>query len=298
MSISQDPVVVEKKKFYPPDLMFGRNTALTVGNTTGAIRTSIDQLGRKRKNLLLDQNVGFYTTATFQTQYFVVPQTVFNMYGNQKYFLNHLTAQVNLMHPSDSGWNPIVIPYDDRGKKNAVEIGFEILQKIKEGITKQGGYALVMLPSKVERVKRQHDDLAALVVAGCHDDHMITASIMHSDTLEECYEHRSAQGTSMYEIRSALKGKYSGYVMGVAINQVLLNNERWPYILNMPLNADLTIGIDVKKKLAGFTFVDKFSKNILTKFDKSDNKEKLSSGQVVKMLVKQIALYAVIQIYL
>lgn len=290
LSISQEPVLVEKKKFFPPDLMFGRNTALTVGNTNGAIRTSIDQLGRKRKNLLLDRNVGFYTTATFQTQYFVVPQTVFNMYGNQKYFLDHLTVQVNQMHPSDSGWNPIVIPYDDRGKKNAVEIGFEILQKIKEGIAKQGGYALVMLPSKVERVKRQHDDLAALVVAGCHDDYNITASIMHSDTLEECYVHRSAQGTSMYEVRGDLRGKYSGYVMGVAINQVLLNNERWPYILNRPLNADLTIGIDVKKKLAGFTFVDKFSKNILTKFDKSDNKERLSSGQVVKMLVKHIAL--------
>ncbi|WP_133248533.1 argonaute/piwi family protein [Pedobacter yonginense] len=290
LNISPTPVLVEKTKFPSPDLLFGKGTVLTTNNSDGAIRTSIDNLGRKRKNLLLDKNVGFYTTATFQTQYFVVPQTIFNMYGNRKFFLEHLISQVDIMHPTESGWNPNVITYDDRGKKNAIEIGFEILQKIKEGITKTGGYALVMLPSNVERVKRQHDDLAALVVSGCHEDHSITASIMHSDTLEECYIHKSVQGASTYEVRNDLKGKYSGYILGVAINQVLLNNERWPYILNMPLNADLTIGIDVKKKLAGFTFVDKFSKNILTKFDKSDNKERLSSGQVVKMLVKNIAL--------
>ncbi len=100
------------------------------------------------------------------------------------------------MHPTEKGWKPEIITYDDRNKRNAVEIGFEILQKISEAIGERtDGYALVMLPSKVERIKRQHDDLAALVVSECLSVHNVTASIMHSDMLNECYTHRSNNGT-------------------------------------------------------------------------------------------------------
>lgn len=292
LNVSSKPIIVDAKKFMPPDILFGNDVSLSVLETRGAISTTIEQLGRKRKNLLTDRNVGFYTTAAFEKQYFVIPQTVFNMYGNEKYFLNHLIEQVNKMHSTETGWNPRIITYDNRNKKNAVEIGFEILQKIKEEVGNTiGGYALVMLPSNIERIKRQHDDLAALVVSECLGEHKITASIMHSDTLDECYMHKSSNGQSTYFIKRELQGKYTGYVNGVAINQVLLNNERWPYVLNTPLYADLTIGIDVKKQIAGFTFVDKYSKNILTKFDKStSSKERLSASQMVKMLVKHVEL--------
>ncbi|SFH36983.1 argonaute/piwi family protein [Pedobacter insulae] len=292
IDVSELPLVVDKKKFIVPDYLFGKNTTVSVRNTSNAINVSVNQLGRKRKSLLLDGNVGFYTNATFQAQYFIIPQTVHNMYANHKYFLNNLITQVNKMHPTEEGWSPTVITYDDRNKRNVVEIGFEIIQKVAENVTKKGGYAVIMLPTGIARVKRQHDDLAALVVSECHEEHGITSSIMHSDTLKDCYEHKTINGQSTYVVKQERRGKYTGYVDGVAINQVLLNNERWPYILNSPLNGDLTIGIDVKKKLAGFTFVDKFSKNILTRFDKSDNKERLSHGQVVKMLVGNISYIA------
>lgn len=288
LEISEQPLQIEKNKFITPDYIFGRDTILSVRGVSDGINTNINQLGRIRKNLLLDENVGFYTTATFETQYFVVPQTVYNMYGNQKYFLEDLTNKVNRMHPTEDGWNPTIITYDDRNKKDAVQIGFEILKNIEENIDKKGGYAVVMLPSDVNRIKRQHDDTAALVVSQCLKDYDITASVMHSDTLKDCYIHKLNNGQSSYVVRHERAGKYKGYVYGVAINQVLLNNERWPYILNTPLHADLTIGIDVKKKLAGFTFIDKFSKNILTKFDESDNKERLSSSQIIKIFVKNI----------
>jgi hypothetical protein len=291
LQIGAKPVIVKKQVFTAPDVVFGNETTLSVRGTQGAIPATMETLGRKRKHLLSDTNVGFYTQATFEKQYFVIPETIFNMYGSEKYFLHHLIEQVNKMHPTEKGWKPEVITYDNRNKKNAVDIGFEILQKIKENTKgKNGGYAVVMLPSGVERIKRQHDDLAALVVSECLSEYNITASIMHSNTLDECYLHRSDNGQSTYFVKRELQGKYSGYVSGVAINQVLLNNERWPYVLNTPLHADLTIGIDVKKQIAGFTFVDKNSKNILTKFDKSNNKEKLSAAQMVKMLVKGIEL--------
>lgn len=290
LKINPEPVKVIKEKFTSPDLLFGAETLLTIKpNTPDAIVVSMKDLGRTRKKLLTEK--GFYTVSTFQKQYFIVPQTVFDMYGNKDYFLSDLISQVNGMHPSEIGWNPDVIVYDNRNKKDSVAIGFEILKQVKETVKdKKGGYALVMLPSNVQRIKRQHDQLAALVVSECLSEHSLTAAIMHSETLEECFEYKKANGKNYYQVRRDLERKYKGYVFGVAINQVLLNNERWPYVLNSPLNADLTIGIDVKKQIAGFTFVDKHSKNIMTRFDKSNNRERLTSGQMVKILVPNIAM--------
>lgn len=288
LKIGLEPVTVAKKKFTVPDLLFGGETLLTVNpNLQDACVISVNELGRARKSLLTDK--GGYTVATFQKQYFVVPETVFNMYGNKDYFLGHLIKQVNSMHPSESGWSPEIITYDNRNKKDSVDIGFEILKKIKEVVKeKKGGYAVVMLPSNVERIKRQHDQLAALVVSECLSEHNLTASIMHSETLEECFLYKKNNGENAYEVRPEIEKKYKGYVFGVAVNQVLLNNERWPYVLHSPLNADLTIGIDVKKQIAGFTFVDKYSKNIMTRLDKSSNKERLTAGQMIKVLVPNI----------
>lgn len=290
LQVSKEPLLVEKMKFQAPDLLFGNDVSLSVRKSENSLHTFLEDLGKRRKALLFDESAGFYTNAVFETQYFLVPQTIYNMFGNEKHFLGHLRTQVNKTHPTDDGWNPIVITYDNRNKRTSVAIGFEILQKMEEKIKKgSGGYALIMLPSGVEKSQRQHDDLAALVVSECLEEYSITASIMHSEFLEKCFLYSEANGQKGYVIKRESKGKYDGYVKGVAINQVLLNNERWPYVLNTPLNADLTIGIDVKKHIAGFTFIDKYSKNILTKFDKSKNKERLSEGQIIKMLVKYIA---------
>ena len=292
--LNQEPVQAKKQIFKAPDILFGNDVLLSVRGSAGAKNIRTSELGRTRKELLLDDNAGFYTKAAFQSQYFVVPETIFNMYGNKEYFLKHLTVQVDKMHPTECGWEPEIITYDNRNKKNAIDVGFEIIQKVKDYTKGRlgSGYAVIMLPSDIERIKRQHDELAALVVSECLNECKITASIMHSDTLEECFMHKTLNGVSAYVIKNEKGGKYRGYVDGVAINQVLLNNERWPYILNTPLHADLTIGIDVKKQIAGFTFVDKYSKNILTKFDKSNNKEKLSTSQVIKMLIPYITLQA------
>jgi hypothetical protein len=291
LKVSPIPLKIEKKKFLTPDLVFGNNVILSVQNKNKDVYVPIQQLGRKRKELLLDSRAGFYTKASFETQYFILPDSIYNMFGNEKYFLNDLIGMVDRMHPTESGWRPEIITYDDRNKKHTVDIGFEIIEKVEARINKNShGYAVIMLPSGIERNKRQHDELAALVVSECLNEYGITASVMHSDTLEQCYYHKSFNGETKYFIKDELRGKYSGYVKGVAINQVLLNNERWPYVLSTPLHADLTIGIDVKRHIAGFTFIDKYSRNILTKFDKSDKKEKLSSSQVIKMLTRFIAL--------
>jgi len=293
LKIKSTPVRIKKRKFQVPDVKFGHDVILSVRNSPGSMQTILGNFGRRRKDILFQKEIGSYTVAPFERQLFVLPETDFNMYGNDKYFLKHLKFVVNSCHNSEGGWNPDVVVYDNINKTTSVEIGLEILDKIAEKVkSHKGGYAIVMLPSDIERNKRKHDELAALVVSQCLSENGITASIMHNGMLEECFFHNTVNGESKYEIKPPLKNKYHSYLKGVALNQVLLNNERWPFILSNPLHADLTIGIDVKRNMAGFTFIDKCSENILTKFDKSPNKEKLSTGQVVRMLTTCIPVQA------
>jgi hypothetical protein len=292
LQIEKSPLKVEIKIIEAPDIEFRNSNILTVRNSPGAIPTTIDQLGKMRAGLLLRETVGFYTNAPFERQYLILPETVYNTYGNEKYFLKDLTQQVNKMHTSSRGWTPIIITYDNRNMQTTTDIGFEIIEQINNKIDKNySGYAVIMLPADVERDKRQHDELAALVVSECFENN-ITASIMHADTLSECYYYRSENGVAKYYVKNDMQSKYRGYIRGVAINQVLLNNERWPFVLHTPLYSDLTVGIDVKRHIAGFTFIDKHSKNILTRLSKSTNKEKLSTSQIVRVLVENIILQA------
>jgi hypothetical protein len=293
LKLNPTPMTVLKRKFQVPDTVFGNEKSLSRKQFQKGALVDIGQLGRKRKEYLFKKGIGGYTVAPFERQLFVIPETDYLMYGNEKYFLQHLSHFVNLCHPCETGWIPEVITYDNRNKTTSVEIGLEILDQIAARVRQtKGGYAVVMLPSDAQTSKRKHDELAALVVSQSLLEHEITASIMHNKMLEECFFHQSENNTTVYKVKEAMRGKYQGYLQGVALNQVLLNNERWPFILKEPLHADLTIGIDVKRNIAGFTFIDKYCKHILSRPEKSDGKEKISSGLMIKMLVRYISVMA------
>jgi len=82
------------------------------------------------------------------------------------------------------------------------------------------------------------------------------------------------------------RGIIKGYIKGVALNKILLLNHYWPFILKTPLNADLTIGIDVKNKVAGFTFIYKTGADIRFFTSESDDKEQLSKSHIKSKLLE------------
>lgn len=292
LRISTEPISININIFEVPDLLFNNDIVLSTRGTKGANITTIETLGNMRKQLLLNKHVGFYTNVPFDVQYMLMPESIYNTYGNKKHFIKDLTEYVNRMHPTETGWNPEVIPYDDRNKRTALDIGLEILDKMKSNVASKGGYAVIVLPSRLERQKKMHDEAAGLLVSQCLIEFQINASIMHTETLENCYEHEEENGLVRYSIKrdkfDRFEKLYRRYLAGVAINQVLLNNERWPFILSTPMHADLVVGIDVKEHVAGFTFIDKQSRNILSHFDISKNKERLSTDQVTKILVEKL----------
>ncbi len=285
LKISDKPFSNEIQVFDFPDQKFGNNNVISVKKTKGAIPVEIYNVGHKRNNLLHNPSIGCFDNRPFEAQYFFMPESIINSFGN--IFLKDLKGVVNTMHPTKSQWNPKVIGYDDRNYKNSVELAIEIMGKVKEH-TVETGFAVIMLPSL--KNKRSHDDLAAICVSQCCTrDIPIQVSIMHTDILRKCFRYNESNGYSIYDEKMGL---YRGYLRGVALNKVILNNNRSPFVLSTPLHSDLTIGIDVKKKVAGYIFIDKECENIRPHREKSNNKEQLSTNQVFKVFYQNITALA------
>jgi hypothetical protein len=284
LQISEMPVEVPQRMFVIPDYQFGRSHILSVRGTKSAQHVSLDQVGRTRAALLRDKHAGFYITDRLERQYLVLPQTVADSYGPQ--FHKDLKATVEELFPS-GGYDPILVTYNDRIPRTFVDQGRAIHSAVQQQCTKHG-YALVMIHHTNDRLLRQHDQLAAMVVRELRKLD-ICAAVNHSAVGQECYELVSGQrGDPFYRVREAKKGKFRGYLRNVALNKVLLTNERWPFVLASPLHADLTIGIDVKEHTAGFTVVGRHGSQIRTICRESKQKEQLHPDQVKKYLVELV----------
>jgi argonaute-like protein implicated in RNA metabolism and viral defense len=112
----------------------------------------------------------------------------------------------------------------------------------------------------------------------------ICASVIHTDFALQAYELQTTSQGSRYIPRRDRAGRLSGYLRNVALNKILLTNERWPFVLASNLEADLTIGIDVKHNTVGFTLVSGRGHLIRVRLCTSHQKEKLLSQQVRKLL--------------
>jgi argonaute-like protein implicated in RNA metabolism and viral defense len=138
-----------------------------------------------------------------------------------------------------------------------------------------------------DRRRRAEDELAALVLRELREKHDLPSAVMHSAMGEECYvldNGRTAQ--PQYRVRADRRGRFDGYLRNVALNKVLLTNERWPFVLATPLHADVIIGIDVKNNTAGFTVVGKQGSHVRTVSRRSRQKEMLLADQVMTALME------------
>jgi argonaute-like protein implicated in RNA metabolism and viral defense len=128
-----------------------------------------------------------------------------------------------------------------------------------------------------------------MVIRKFREEFDICAAVMHSTVGQECYHLITKNdGSREYVIRPEKRGKFVGYLKNVALNKVLLTNNRWPFVLATSLKADMTIGIDVKLNTAGFTVVNKRGNLIRTIIKDSRQKEQLLAAQVKKLIVEAV----------
>lgn len=284
LRLSAAPQYVPQKMFIMPDHQFGNSHVLSTRGTEGTQHVSLDQVGRTRSALLRDKRAGFYVKDRLDRQYLILPQTVADSFGSQ--FVSDLRRAVDDSFP-EGQYEPIVGTYNDRGPRTFVEQGKAILDAAQKLCTKPG-YALVMIHHAADRLLRQHDQLAAMVVREFRKFD-VCAAVNHSAMPQECYELISGQGQPFYRIREDKKGRFLGYLRGVSLNKILLTNERWPFVLATPLHADLTVGIDVKQHTAGFTVVGRSGSVVRTICRESTLKEQLSPDLIKKYLVEIVA---------
>jgi hypothetical protein len=284
LKVADIPEQVSEEMFTMPDYRFGNNHRLSVRGTEGSTQVTLAGVGRRRLELLRSSNAGVYVREQFDRQYLLLPQTVGDSFGSE--FVQDLKKAVDQLYPGGGGYKPQVIYYPDRGFRTYIEQGRAILKTVDDCQVKSG-YGVVMLPHTPNRLPRLHDRLAALVVRELKDYDLYAATI-HSAMGQECYELRyNERGQPLYGVRSQHFGKLQGYLRAVALNKVLLTNERWPFVLDTPLHADITIGIDVKHHTAGYIVVNKDGSRIWTLPPiTSKQKEQLSSERVKACLIE------------
>jgi len=284
LSIASRPASAPRRMFVVPDLRFGGNRILSVRGTSGAQHTSLDELGRARLDLLQDRKAGFYDKDPLGRQYLILPQSVCASYG--KRFLEDLRHTVDRFFPQKTGYDPTVVTYSDGVPRTFPHQGNAILKAVETECQKPG-YAVTMIHHTTDRQLRKEDQLAALVVRELRERFDICSAIIHTTVGHECYQLvNNQQGEPIYVPRNSKRGKLSGYLRNVALNKVLLTNQRWPFILTTPLNADITIGIDVKGNTAGLVLVGKKGAKIRSLIKTSRQKEKLLEDQLQSYLVE------------
>jgi hypothetical protein len=286
LQVGQYPLRIPHKMFLLPDYEFGNSRILSVRGTANAQQVSLDSIGRTRLSVLRDKTVGFYTRDPLQRQYIILPQSIQDSFGPA--LVSDISAAVNELFPQERPYEPIAATYNDRVQQTFVEQGNAILAAAAQQCTKPG-FAIVMIHDTQDRRVRQHDQLAAMVIRKFRELD-IFAAVIHSAMGRECYQLVTQNnGSRRYVCRNDRKGKLSGYVRNVALNKVLLTNERWPFVLATPLSADLTVGIDVKQHTAGFTVVNRKGNYIRTIVRDSNQKEQLLTQQVRKLVVEVVS---------
>ena len=280
--VSKTSVRIPQRMFQIPDYEFGNGYKLSVRSSPDADRVSLGQIGRKRRDLLQDRNAGFYRSDPLdQPQYLVLPESVYESWGRQ--YVDDLRQAVSKLFPHSSDtllgkpYKPEIVTYSDFKPRTFVDQGKAILETVRER-NPRTGCALVMVHHVKDKKIREHDELSAMVVNRLFKEFGIRAAVNHSRMGSECYE--LVDGDSNYRIRQDKYRKLLPYLTNVALNKILLVNERWPFVLGTPLHADITVGIDVKGNTAGFTLVNRRG-NIIHPYCKpSRQKEKLTTEQV------------------
>lgn len=290
INLDRDLLTVTKKKFPFPDICIGDNNIIKYKETYNSPK----KFAKIRSEKILNgSSYGFLKPVqpTLGPQYVFLPRSVYDTFKDN--FVGRIIDDVNRMYPWFK-YSPVVDYFEDDSsqRSNYVRLGKKIISDIKEKHSPEiPSFALVMIPSTIKG-KREHDKLAALVIRELKKVN-ISASIIHSASVNKCYEEKqNINGELFYSVRYSERGKLKGYTQNVALSKVLLNNRKYPFAFESPLNSDLTIGIDVKNNLAGFVYIDKYAKVIRPEFVTTEHKEKLPTRVILKQIYDTIKLEA------
>jgi hypothetical protein len=281
--LSVHMIEMELGRFVPPDLQFGGNKVLSVGD--GIKPTAqIEQIGPMKRSWLQSPDAGFYVKKKLDRQYLIVPRSISETFGAK--FTHDLKEYFRLIYSRNGKheYEPSIIVYDDSVRKSIYTLGNEIIRKVSQNVF-YAGFGLVVIPSIGGGLGRE-DELGNLVMSELRKKGMYV-SVMHTDKATQSYAQVAiADGSTTWDVINdeRISKKFRGYMSNVVLNKILLLNSCWPFVLANPLHADLIIGIDVKNHTAGFTVVHKNGQEFGFSSSRTDDKERLSKNHVSSKL--------------
>ncbi len=285
LSIRKTPLRLQLPRFDFPEFVLGDSIELRLRD----YNFKPNLFAKARMDKLTDGKTGFLKPEQTELgpQYLFLPRSVFDTVGRK--FKSDLQQQVQKMYRWGT-FDPQCEWYENHPSRHAtyVEVGNRIVDAVKAKVQDRfKAHAVVMIPNDGKAL-RKHDRLAALITRELYKSN-IHVSIIHTSTITSCFrEERTHEGKTEYRLREGSAGKYRGYVQNVALTKVLLLNNKFPFRLNTPLNADLTIGIDVKNHLAGFVMVDKYCRYLRTEMVQSKQHEKLTKDNIKQIIYEQV----------
>lgn len=283
------PISYPEVNFSIPDLRFGNNKVLSLMNTPGALTSDISRFPFMKKYLLYSPDAGIFTKEMFDKQFIIMPKSILDTFGN--HVIDDIKLEVNRLFLGDAEvhYEPIIIPYNDSVQKSVPRVGNEILGAVDD-FRIDYGYGIVMIPTLPSKRMTKEDELANLVMKELRKRDLYV-SIIHTKTSSESFEYHEGNGPDAgWKLipDNSIVSQYKGYIQNVVLNKILLLNEFWPFVLATPLNADLVIGIDVKKSTAGFTAIHKNGQMLSFTHSESEQKEQLGREQLRKLIHKII----------
>lgn len=286
--LSQKPSVMDTRVFKVPELEFGNKKILSLQNNGHVQSIPFSDFGKKKREFMYSQDAGLFVRKPFDRQYIILPKSIHESFG--KLFIEDIKREIGILNPTGKNlpYELIEIPYNDSIQKSVHNLAQEILKAVDEYKPAEG-FGIVMIPTLSLRTSRKEDQLANFVMRKLRERNLYV-SVIHDSTVKRTFEKDGSQEVSGAGWRHTSSHDqlrvYRGYVKNVVLNKILLLNSYWPFVLKTALNADLTIGIDVKNNTAGFTLVYKSGGEIRFFSSESDQREQLSKGHIRTRIIE------------
>jgi hypothetical protein len=274
LDIDSSPLKTRPKSFAIPDLLFGKGKILHVKRQHDDLGTEIKNLGRERMRYVLTNNTGPLVSTPFDRQYMLVPKSLPRSISDA--FRDQFISEMQRLTPQDYSISRIV--YDDSGATNLYR-QVHAIQKAVSQADVRNGYALLVLP------ENSNPDLHNYIKQKLWQN--IQCQCAMAGNIKEHFEISMKREGKNWELKPDLTGRFTSYTRYVALGMMIIN-KKWLWALDSELYYDVYVGIDVLNNMAGFTFVYKNGQYCYFRNYPSQQKEKLPSSQIYRVLVDHL----------
>jgi hypothetical protein len=276
IQVSTTPLATEPRRFPVPPLRFGGNRVLAVGTKAAAEATdvvSLEQLGQRRMQLVLDPAIGPLDTTPFDAQYLLLPASAPRAI-NEDFTAQFVDAMRRISGRQD--YQASLVIYDDRNARSL----FQQVEAIKRALDENGitrGYVLLVLPDHAK------PDLHNYIKRTLWPNLQLQCAMASKISSH----HEPVGKAGDFQPRPDRAARLASYVRYCALGMQTLNR-KWPMSLATPLHYDISIGIDVLNGMAGLTFVYDRGRRIFFRNHPSRQKERLTAAQLRSILLQHL----------